>query len=832
MDKVSFCLLDIDYVIENERPIIRLWGKTKTGKSVLAMDRNFSPYFYVELSENFTTMSGVETIKRRIKELKDIGGEKLKKLELVEKKLLGEKKTFLKIVIQDPTDIQKLRRIIEDWEGVKKPYEYDITFYKRYLIDKGLTPLDWVSVSGEEVKGNFNVDRVLEISDIEPSSGPRPKLNVLAMDIEISDEDVIMISLVSKKFNKVLTYGSWKEEKKKADIEILKNEREMINRFVEVVGERDPDIIVTYNGDLFDFVKLRKRAGYYKMDLALGRDKSNAMYTKRGRIYATKITGRVHVDIYDFIEHILADTMQSETLTLDMVSREILGRGKRNVKWKDIEEMWKEKKNLNKLADYCKWDSTLALRLSDHLLPQIFEICRLVGQTLFDTTRMTYSQLVEWLLIKNACQKNEIVLNRPKYDEIKRRREASPYTGGYVYQPKTGIHEKIALFDFASLYPSTVITHNISPETLDKDPEVSKEKNSVPGEDHFFSLKRKGFITSILQDLVERRMTIKGKMASLDPDSPEYRDLYNRQYALKIIANASYGYYAYAGSRWYSRICAKSIAAWGRYYIQKVIKKAEEMGLKVIYGDTDSLFLADCSESKAKKFLEEVNKILPGTMGLDLQGIYKAGIFVPAKTGITAKKRYALLDKNERIVIRGFERVRRDWCKIAKETQEKVLLSILKDRDKKMAVNIVEETIDRLKAGKVKKEELVIYTQITRPVERYEQIGPHVAAAKKYVARGHTIKEGAVIGYIITKGMGSISSRAEPFEYAENYDPEYYINNQILPAAMRILNAVGYSEEDLSHPEPKGGQISLDSFMKKSIGQKFKEKWEKLKKGE
>jgi len=823
MADASFCLLDIDYVIEDGRPLIRLWGKTRAGKTILAVDRGFRPYFYADVSGKHASNDWVENVRRRIGELKDIRG--AEKLELVEKRLLGEKRTFLKIILQDPTDIQKLRRIIEDWEGIRKPYEYDITFYKRYLIDKGLTPMEWVSVSGDEIKTDFRVDKALEISEISPSGGIHSRLDVLAIDIEISDGKIIMISMVSKRFRKVLTYG-WKE--RKTGVEILGDEKGMIKRFMELVEKTDPDIIVTYNGDLFDFVKLRGRAAQHGMDLAIGRDKENLSYTKRGRIYSAKVTGRVHVDLYDFVEHILADTLQSETLTLDMVSKEMLGRGKRNIKWKDIEEMWREKRDLNRLADYCRWDSVLALRLSERLLPQITELCRLTGQTLFDTTRLAYSQLVEWLLIKKAHERNEIVLNRPKYDEIKRRRQASPYAGGYVYTPKTGIHENIALFDFASLYPSTVITHNISPETLDKDPEESKEKNSVPGEDHFFSVKREGFVRSVLEDLVKRRIGMKKEMSSLEKDSDRYRDLYNRQYALKIIANASYGYYAYAGSRWYSRICAKSIAAWGRYYIQKVIKKAESMGMKVIYGDTDSLFLADCSESRARGFLSEVNKTLPETMELDLEGIYKSGIFVPAKTGVTAKKRYALLDKDENITVRGFEKVRRDWCKIAKDTQEKVLLAILRDRDQDKAIGIVEETIKSLKNGKVDRKELVIYTQITRPVDRYEQIGPHVAAAKKYVARGHSIKEGSVIGYVITKGSGSISSRAEPFEYAENYDPDYYINNQIIPAAMRILHGLGFTVEDVVRESP--GQKSLETFMKKSLSRKLKEKWGKFRK--
>lgn len=822
MVKVEFCLFDIDYVLEDGKPVVRLWGKTKKGESILAEDRDFEPYFYVEVEREYLKTNELDNFKRRIRELKDFG-EKVKNIEMIEKRYLGERKTFLRLILSNPRDIPDLREIIKDWRGIKNLYEHDISFYRRYLIDKGLIPMDWVSVEGEEKKRELAVDRVLDIEKIESSKGDYPKLRVMAVDIEMVGDEVIMISMVSKGFRKVLTYG-WKEEGRKY-VEILKNEEGMIKRFIEIVKEKDPDIIVTYNGDLFDFVKLRERAEFHKIPLSLGRDNENLAFARRGRIYSAKMNGRVHVDLYNFIFHILGSSLLSETLTLDMVSNELLGKGKKKLEWKDIEKMWKLRKGLNRVSRYCEWDSELTLKLSERLLFQIFELCKIVGQNLFDITRMTYSQLVEWLLIRNAYKKDEMVLNRPKFDEIKRRREASPYLGGYVLSPEPGIHQNIALFDFASLYPSTTITHNISPETLDKDGD-EKEKNKVPESEHFFSLGKRGFIPEIIEDLVKKRMEIKKNMNSTESETPEYRDLYNRQYALKILANASYGYYAYAGSRWYSRICAMSIAAFGRYYIQKVINFAKDKGFNVIYGDTDSLFLADCSESKAKGLLEEVNGILPETMELEFENIYKSGIFVPTKTGTTAKKRYALLDRKDRITIRGFEKVRRDWCKIAKDTQEEVLLAILKDRDKDKAVKIVREVIDRINKGKVKIKDLVIYTQITRSLDKYEQIGPHVAAAKKYVSHGHTIKEGSVIEYVVTKGAGSISSRAEPFEYAENYDPEYYVNNQILPAAMRILHGLGFTEEDVLEEPP--GQKSLDTFMKKSLKKKLRESFEKF----
>jgi DNA polymerase elongation subunit (family B) len=823
--KTEFLLFDIDYILEAGIPVIRLWGKTRGGKTMLALDRHFKPYFYFEIDDKNASDFDIGAFSRKLAGIKETG-KSFVSAELLEKKLLGEARKFVRVKVQRPGDVNEMKSAAERWPEVKKPYEYDIPFYRRYLIDKDITPMGWVSALGTEAGSGKNLE-IIEAVNVHGTSGNGRKLGVMAMDIEIYGDEVIMVSLAGEGFRKVLTYG-WSGEHED-HVEILAGEREMLERLAEVIVESDPDVIATYNGDLFDFVKIKERADFHKLPLGIGRDGKPLEFVKRGRAFSAFIPGRQHLDLYVFIEHILGSSLESETLTLDMVSRELLGTGKDALEWKDIERLWSEKKNLKAVADYCLKDSELTLQLSGRLLPQIFELSMLVGQTPFDTSRMTNSQLVEWLLIRNAHVKNEIVLSRPAHSEILKRREASPYAGGYVLLPEPGIHDGIALFDFASLYPSIIITHNISPETLDKNGE-GRTDNSVPESDHYFSLEKKGFIPEIMEGLVEKRTEIKKEMDSSERNSSKYRDLYNRQYAIKTIANASYGYYAYAGSRWYSRICAMSIAAFGRYYIQKVISFAKERGLDVIYGDTDSLFIADCSEQEAKKLLHDINKTLPGIMELDFEGLYASGLFVLAKTGATAKKRYALLGKDGRVTIRGFEKVRRDWCKIAKDTQEKVLLAILKDRDEEKAIGIVREITGRINRGEVDTKELVIYTQLTKPLKSYEQIGPHVAAAMKYAARGQAVKAGSVIGYIITRGEGSISERAEPFEYAQSYDPDYYINNQILPAAMRILSGLGLSEDDvLGETEEDQSQSSLDTFMKKSLRKKLKKRFGRFK---
>ena len=825
MPTIKLCILSADYILEEGvSPVVRIWGKTQDSKSVLVLDRSFEPYFYVEPKSGLS-LDQLEELATRIEniELNEEGTEPRKPIraELTEKRYLGIPRKVFQVFIQIPSDVPKFRNLLKDWGEVKEEYEYAVSFYKRYLIDRGLVPMEWVEVTGKAVKTSCMVDRALEAENMKPLHEERlPPLRILAFDIETSESDgpgnVIMISLAdNKRFSRVLTFRG----KKKRGVEVLRDEKAMLQRFVKLVRERDPDIILGYNTDRFDFVRLDARAEALGVGLELSRDMSRVSFKRRTIVSAAKINGRLHVDLFGFVSNIMQPYLSTEVLSLDRVAGEILGKGKKGMKWKDIDDAWRDGSDLSKLSEYCLWDSQLTLMLGNALLPQIYELARVTGQPPFDVSRMRYSQLVEWLFMRRAHETGEISPNRPRFDEIKRRRLYPAYTGGYVHPPTEGIHENLVLYDFASLYPSITITHNISPETLDcmccqEDGKCSGRLSKVPEGEHYFCKNHKGFIPSILEELVVQRQKVKRRMSKVKPGTILSRTLDNRQRALKILANASYGYYAYAGSRWYSRVCAQSITAWGRFYIQKVIRMAQRMKHPVIYGDTDSLFLMVKTKKAAKEFLQKANSSLPGVMELELEGTYAAGIFVLAKTGVAAKKRYALIDDSGRMTIRGFEKVRRDWSPIARDTQEGVLKAILKDRSPDKALAIVRKTIERLKNNEVEMSDLVIYSQITRPLDQYEQVGPHVAAARKAQERGRVIKPGTSISLIITRGEGSISSRSEPSEDASNYDPDYYINNQVIPAALRVLSGLGYKEEDLTG-ESGGSQASLDGFFVK-----------------
>ena len=211
-------------------------------------------------------------------------------------------------------------------------------------------------------------------------------------------------------------------------------------------------------------------------------------------------------------------------------------------------------------------------------------------------------------------------------------------------------------------------------------------------------------------------------------------------------------------------------------------------------------------KSQAQKFLKYLNSTLPESMELEYEGFYRRGFFV-------SKKRYAVIEDGE-IIAKGLELVRRDWAPIVKNTQKSVLMAILKEGDSDKAINEVKKVLKEIKNGNVDKKEMIIHTQITKPLDQYKQVGPHVVAARKIEEHGIKVTRGTIIQYIIVKGKGSISQRAVPYEYSEGYiyDKDYYIHNQLIPAIERIMYSFGYTKKDLEDMARGEVQQSLDAF--------------------
>jgi DNA polymerase I len=813
VEKIQFFPLDVTYKVIDNKPVIHLFGRTAEGRQVLIVDDSFEPYFYVIPKKGIDVREKLEKIRVE----RDDKVASVIKTEQVSKKYLGREVQAIKVYTKLPSDVPIIRDVIKEWEIIEGTYEYDILFSRRYLIDKNITPLTLHEVEAETyaIRSKVPAFKALKIAQVSTDT---IKPRVLSFDIETYNPSmniepkknpIIMLAFYSDNYKKVFV---WKKFKTDLDyVEFVGSEAELIEKFKETIEAFKPDILTGYFSDGFDLPYIKTRAEKYKISLDLGLDYSELSVTRKNVVKAS-IKGIVHLDIFKFIRKIMGSTMETESYNLNSVAVELLDEAKHEVNLDELSGIWdNDAEKLEKFCQYNLNDSMLTYKLTQKMMPTIAELVKIVGLTIYDINRMGFSQLVEWFLLRQTPNFNEIAPNKPNYNEIQSRRMQT-YKGAFVYEPKPGLYNNIVVFDYRSLYPTIIGSHNISLGTLNCECCKGTARVTPGGENYWFCTKTKGFIPTLIEDLITRRMRIKEIIK--ESYDEKYALLDARQNSLKLLANSFYGYLGFFGARWYSIECAKATTAWGRFYIQDVIKKAETEGFEVLYSDTDSVFLALGGKTKedVTKFAEKINRELPGLMELEYEGFYPAGIFVSAKMGaFGAKKKYALLLESGTLKIRGFETVRRNWSFIAKETQEKVLEIILRENNKEKALEYVKKVIAKLKNKEIPIEKLIIHTQLQKEISDYSSIGPHVAAAQRLINKGAKIGTGSLIKFVVTSGSDIIRNRVKlPEEVSEgDYDADYYINNQVVPAVDKIFEVLGYTKEDLlSH----SGQKKLERF--------------------
>ncbi|MFP4229836.1 MAG: DNA-directed DNA polymerase [Candidatus Nanohaloarchaea archaeon] len=791
-------VFDADYTTDPLK--LRVFGKNSDGVYKL-VDTEFKPYLYALPEENLEEMR--EEVEAS--EFETDQGEKLEplKVEAVEMQDENQEVEALKVYAEEPAEVPKLKNSLWDLETVQECREFDIPFYRRYLIDRDVRPGDWIEVEGEE-KNSKDFEAEIRVKELRPvKSSEEVDWNHLSFDLEVVDDRVVMASLYSESFEKVLSLKDIGLE----FVEKVESEEQIVERIVEIVDGREVDILTGYNTDEFDFDVLRRIEEETSVELALGRDGERMKFNRRGRFKGARIKARMHLDLYPFVSHVLSPGLDSETLDLDSVAQELLDMEKDDIEWSEMKNIWENEEELEKFAEYALKDSRLTYLLGEKIYPQILELSKITGLIPFDTCRLTYGQLTENYLLREAHERGKLAKNRPSQKKRNKRDREEAYTGGFVYTPEEGLYEDVAVFDFRSLYPTVMVAHNISPDTFNIE-ECSEEFN-IDELNYSFCQDKQGFFPELVEDLVSSRYTIKSEMKDLDEETERYTDLYNRQQAQKILANSFYGYLGYSGARWYSRESAEATTFLGRKYIQETIEKAKERGFEMVYGDTDSVMLRkDNLEEELDEFVEEVNSDLPRFMELEFEGLFKRGFFTSKESGEGAKKKYALIDEDGNLKITGFEQVRRDWSPVAKQTQKKVLRKVLEDEVEEAAEE-VKSTIEALQNGEIDVEDLRIYTTLTKPPEEYNSTAPHVEAVKKAEKRGDDIEAETTVGYVITRGGKSISDSAELVKYADSYEAEYYIDNQVIPVALRVLKVFGYTEEEL---KGKGRQSGLNRF--------------------
>lgn len=794
MAELKFFLLDITYQVIGGEPHVIMWGITEDGERVVVRDARFRPYFYVIPRGGVDPKILSEKIKTLSKPRSPIV-----KVEEVERRLYGRPKTVLRVETVIPDSVPEYREKINALESVEEVLEADIRFTMRYMIDHNVRPSGWNIAEVVEVEKTpgYIADREFMVKGgIHPlEEGTPPNLRVLAFDIECYNpggapnpkkDPVIIISTVNSEGEKLQFTADDKDDER------------LLREFIEYVKTYDPDVIVGYNSNRFDWPYLLERARKLKVKLSVSRIGGEPSQSVYGHI---SIIGRANVDLYDFAEEIpevKVKTLEEVADYLGVMSRE----ERISIEWIEIARYWDDPSLRDRLSKYAMQDAESTMGLAEKFLPFAIQLSNITGIPLDHVGAASVGFRVEWFLMREAFSRGELVPNR-------RERGYESYKGAIVLEPRKGIHEDVAVLDFTSMYPNIMIKYNVGPDTYVSPEEVKtidrEDYWTAPEVNHKFRKEPPGFFKEVLTKLLDVRRQVRRVMNKFLPGTPEYRVLDERQKALKVLANAMYGYQGWSAARWYCREAAEAITAWGRQTIVKAIDIAKSLGLEVLYGDTDSIFLRGSRES-----IEEFVKLVEENLGFEIKidKRYKRVFFTEAK------KRYCGLLEDGRIDIVGFEAVRGDWAEIAKEVQEEVISITLREGTPEKAVEYVKNIVEKLRKREIPISKLIIWKSLSKGVREYEVEAPHVAAAKKLVERGIRVGPGDKIGYVIVRGSGKLSERATPYIYAsiEEVDEEYYVDRQIIPAAMRVLGYFGVSESALK-TLASGKQKSLFEFI-------------------
>lgn len=763
----GFIVYPTYYTLEDQT-YIQLFGRLENGQSFVTINK-FNPYFYVKKSnaklipKDFT----VEDTK-----LTNFAGDKVVKV-------FSSKRADLNNLVKD---LHKEKEI--------ETYEADLKPHYRFLIEHNL--LNSIEIDGD-YEPSEKIDRVYQNPKIKPSDFS-PKFKVISIDIETGKPGgLFCIGIYAENYKKNFMIT----DKKLKDTVSCKDERDCLTNFKEEIIKLDPDIITGWNVIDFDFVYLRDLYRKHNLPFDIGRTNQEPKIRVEGNFFRSSsidIPGRHVLDGLNLIKDpFIKDSpfmrhAKFESFSLESVSQEILGNGKLlkgSGRHQEIEELYNEgtEKSLQKLVNYNLMDCQLVYEILEKtkIVDLALERIQLTGMSL---DRLTASiAAFDSLYIREAKAKGFV---SPTTHFTKKEERI---TGGFVQSLKPGIYNNVLVFDFKSLYPSIIRTFNIDPAShLEK-----KAKGAIESPNKTYFKNNEGILPIIIERLHKERERAKKEKRNLS------------SHTIKIIMNSFFGVLASPNCRYFSLDVANAITHFGQFIIKLTAKEIEKDGYKVIYSDTDSVFVeTNLEKNKANKLGEKIQEQInsfydkyvkdnysrKSVLELEFEKQY-ISMAIPKTRGkettVAAKKRYAgLLEKNgkEEIEITGLEAIRGDWTQAAQEFQVELLDKLF---HKEPVDKFIKDYITKVEKGKMD-EKLVYRKSIRKDLDKYvKTTPPHVKAARKLDRLDSKVIE----YYITTDGPEPIQKLKHSIDY------KHYLDKQIKPIAQQILNLLGQSFDEL-----------------------------------
>lgn len=673
-----------------------------------------------------------------------------------------------------------------------RTFESDIKPLERYLMDNNI--FAQIDIAGNGVMKDGLL--TFENPKITPGSF-YPEYKIMSFDIE-TGKDGRLLSLAysfrSKALNedRTIVLGKGVET---PDVKFAMREQGILEFFQDAVKRLDPDIFTGWNVIGFDFHFIDRKSKELKFPISLARNNRplDMFQSARGE-WHIKLEGRVVIDGPWAMK---MNFFSFESFKLNNVAKELLGSGKdidedeTFDKWGEIERRFREDKMA--LARYNVMDATLVL--------DIFEKTKLIDLML--TRSFISGMLIERVGGSTASfdhfylpPLHEAGVVAPNVEDIGWARQAK---GGFVLNPKVGIHPNVLVMDFKSLYPTVIQTFLIDP--------LSRHQRDV-----------NPLTTPVGLKFSRTNHILPGKIAELLERRSEAKKLKNNNLsqAVKILMNSFYGVMGSSGCRFYQEDLPDGITGSGQWILKTVIEYLELRGFAVLYGDTDSLFVQlptiEDYDGQAKKLVSEVNDFLTNKLKVDFDAdskleiqydkFFQTLILTSARGNDEgAKKRYAGLSiknvdgkKVEEMVLTGMEYVRSDWSLLARNFQYELIRRVFYGED---VQEYIDETLKKLDKKELD-DQLVLSKRLSKPLSEYvKNIPPHARAAKMLYEQLGILKKRPQ--YVMTL-RGAI-----PIELPHgDVDYDYYLDRQLAPIADSILGLFGKTFEEM-----RGPQLSL-----------------------
>lgn len=667
-------------------------------------------------------------------------------------------------------------------EGIQT-YEADLGPAKRWMIDNNI-----------EIEDFDNIDLWYMDIETDDSSG-KPIQYKKKGNKEVVDpiDPVLSVAFVDRKGTAKFFYNQASDKNDKT--KLLEGEKKLLWEVKKFI-DGNVDMVVGWNSSGFDMEFLRGRMKIHKVSMFYFWHILHEDMMKRTKYFYMKDPEA---------------RQQIKSYSLDFISNHFLGEGKIKHKEK-IFEMYRD--NFQKFKEYNIQDCQLLRRLEDQLgmirlTYQMFQICGMPAQ--------------DWAMIKNIDtfmlrasnkkgtrhQTGEAFLKgwMPDGDD-----EAA-YLGAFVIDPIPGKYHNVYDLDFKSLYPNIIRTFNISPDTYLGE---GAKKNAIvtPGvvlDDKMRGQasykKGPGIIPEEITKLLDEREKIRTKQkAAKDP--LEWRDLNVKQLVVKELANSIYGAIGNRGFRGSSMNMAESITGTGQHLITHLSQwVTKEKDCKVIYGDTDSLFITIPEGEKIENIIDGINDHLEEylqkfhinecTIKIQLDKKYD-NFF------IEAKKKYAG-SIGGKISYVGLECIKRDTIPIAAEFQRNIIDHIFEDIPTAELHSIVREERRRILEDQIEPDSLVIHKSMSKDAHLYHgkergytpPVQVRVALAMKEIQGDKTdlTKAGSIISFIVTKDADLYAKPKQPLqavhisEFEGIWDRDYYWNNVVYPPSCRLLES-------------------------------------------